>query len=292
MKRVVLLIREMRPHQWVKNLFVFAPAIFSKEIFNPGVLFESTITFMLFSLLSSSVYVMNDYFDREADREHPVKKKRPIASGELPAVPALVFALALASAVLIISLLWREGVFFVLMTYFVLNILYSFYLKRVPILDVFFVSIGFDLREAAGGLASGIYLSPWMLVVTFLLALFLASVKRRQELWRLKENAKDHRKILKEYNIAFLDHFISIIASSTIIAYILYTLSPEIKTKFSANLYLTTPFVLYGLLRYLYLVYMKGLGDDPIEIIFYDTPFKLNLLVWVLFLLVIIYFGW
>lgn len=292
MKRAVLLIREMRLHQWVKNLFVFAPAIFSKEIFTPRVLVESVVAFILFSLISSSVYIINDYFDREADREHPVKKSRPIASGELPAVPALVFALALASAVMIVSFLWREGVFFVLMTYFVLNILYTLYLKRVPILDVFFVAIGFDLREAAGGLASGIYLSPWMLVVTFLLALFLASVKRRQELCKLKENAREHREILKEYNIAFLDHLISIIASSTMIAYILYTLSPEIKTKFSANLYLTTPFVLYGLLRYLYLVHMRDLGDDPIEIILYDIPFKLNLLMWGLFVLVIIYFGW
>ncbi len=282
----------MRPHQWVKNLFVFAPALFSKEIFNPRVLIESIVAFVLFSLISSSVYIINDYFDREADKEHPVKKNRPIASGALPAVPALIFAIVLATGVLSIALFWRRGTFFVLLVYFVLNILYSFYLKRLPILDVFFVAIGFDLREAAGGLASDIYLSPWMLVVTFLLALFLASIKRRQELWKLKENAEVHREILKEYNLSFLDQFISIIASSTIIAYVLYTLSPEIKTKFSTNLYLTTPFVLYGLLRYLYLVHMRGLGDDPIEIILYDTPFKLNLLMWGLFVLVIIYFGW
>ena len=291
MKKIVLIIKEMRPHQWVKNLFVFAPAVFSKEIFLPSVLTEATITFFLFSLISSAVYIINDYFDREADMEHPIKKKRPIASGELSALPSFIFALLLGASILGFSLFWRKGVFFVLITYFLLNFLYSSFLKKIPILDVFFVAIGFDLREAAGGLASEIYLSPWMLVVTFLLALFLASIKRRQELWKLRENAPIHRKILKEYNLKFLDNLISIIASSTVISYLLYTLSPEIKTKFSPNLYLTFPFVLYGLLRYLYLAHMKGLGDDPMEIILYDAPFQLNLLIWGLSILVIIYFG-
>lgn len=292
MRKFLLFIKAMRPHQWMKNIFVFAPAVFSKEIFSPAVFKEGVLTFFLFSLLSSSVYIINDYFDREADRQHPVKKKRPIASGELPAVPALLFAVILGVAVLLFALLWRKGVFIILLTYFVLNFLYSCYLKKVPILDVFFVALGFDLREAAGGFASDIYLSPWMLTVTFLLALFLATVKRRQELFKLKEGAFSHREILREYNLPFIDHLISIIAASTVISYMLYTLSPEIKSRFSPNLYLTGPFVLYGLLRYLYLAHMKGLGDDPMEIILYDTPFQINLFMWGLAVLVIIYFGW
>ncbi len=282
----------MRPHQWVKNLFVLAPAIFSKEIFYKSIFLEALITLILFSLLSSSVYIMNDFFDREADRVHPEKRKRPIAAGQLPAIPALIFSIILSLSVLSFSFLWRSGTFIVLLTYILLNLIYSAYLKRIPIVDVFFVAIGFDLREAAGGLSSHIYLSPWMFVVTFLLALFIASIKRKQELWKLKQEAGNHREILKEYDLPFLDNLITIIASATMISYVLYTLSPEIRGKFSENLYLTSPFVLYGLLRYLYLAHMKGLGDDPMEIILHDLSFQVNLLLWGFSLLVIIYFGW
>ncbi len=289
MRKVFLFIKAMRPQQWAKNVFVFAPAVFSREIFQPRVGEEAFLVFVLFSFLSSSVYIINDFFDREEDRRHPVKKLRPIASGELPAYPALAGALALAVLSLAVSLLWRRPVFLILLFYFLINLLYSSSLKRVVILDVFIVALGFDLREAAGGLASGIYLSPWLFAVTFLLALFLATVKRRQELIRMEEVS---RHALLSYPLSFLEQFINIISAATVISYIIYTLTPEIRHKLGEHLYLTTPFVLYGILRYLYLAHSKGMGEDPLEIILKDRNFQVNLLLWVGVVGVIIFLGW
>lgn len=287
MKKIALFIKAMRIRQWAKNIFVFAPAVFSREIFLPRVFLNSLITFFLFSFLASSVYVINDFFDRERDRRHPVKRKRPIASGVLPAYPAFIAALIMGSVVLLISLLWSKPVFFVLLFYFLINLLYSSSLKNVAILDVFIVALGFDLREAAGGLSSGIYLSPWLFAVTFLLALFLAGVKRKQEVVRVGQQTRN-----TEYPVPFLEQFISIISASTVLSYIIYTLTPEIRLKLGEHLYLTTPFVLYGILRYLYLAHSQGKGEDPLEILFGDTPFQINLLLWALSIGIIIFIEW
>ncbi len=287
MKKIILFVRAMRPRQWAKNVFVFAPAVFSREIFIPKVALNSTIAFALFSFLASSVYIINDFFDRERDRRHPVKRQRPIASGALPAYPALFAALIMAFSVLAIALFWSRPVFLVLLFYFLINLLYSSSLKNFPILDVFLVALGFDLREAAGGLASGIYLSPWLFAVTFLLALFLATVKRRQELITAGGNARD-----VEYPLSFLDQLITIISASTLLSYIIYTLTPEIREKLGQHIYLTTPFVLYGILRYLYLAHTQGKGEDPLEILFGDRPFQLNLLLWGLTAGIIIFIEW
>ncbi len=287
MKEIALFVKTMRPRQWAKNVFVFAPAVFSKEIFFPRVLINSIITFFLFSFLASSVYVINDFFDRERDRRHPVKKKRPIASGALPAYPAFFAALVMALAVLFISFLWSRPVFFVLLFYFLLNLLYSSSLKNVAILDVFIVALGFDLREAAGGVSSGIYLSPWLFAVTFLLALFLAAVKRRQELISAGYGTRN-----TDYPMPFLEQLITIISASTVLSYIIYTLTPEIRHKLGEHLYLTTPFVLYGILRYLYLVHSEGKGEDPLEILFGDIPFQLNLFLWAFTAGIIIFIEW
>ncbi len=290
---IPLLIREMRPHQWIKNVFVFAPALFAKELFNPDILVSSFLAAVAFSLISSAVYIINDFFDREKDRYHPKKRTRPIASGELHPYLALAFALLLALAVLIRVFFWNRGVFAVLLVYLLLNLFYSVYFKKIPLLDIFLVAIGFDLREAAGGFACSLYMSPWMFVVTFLLALFIAATKRRQEIANLGEEAVIHREALSDYNLTFLDNLITIITASTLISYIIYTLSKDIKEKFvSQHLYLTTPFVLYGILRYLYLVYVKGKGDDPMEIILRDLPFQVNLALWAMAVFVILYFGW
>ncbi len=283
----------MRPHQWIKNMFVFAPALFAKELFNLEIFINSLFAAVAFSLVSSAVYIINDFFDREKDRHHPKKRKRPIASGQLPPHLALAFALFLAIIVLLRVFFWNGGVFAVLLVYFLINLLYSVYLKKIPLLDIFLVAIGFDLREAAGGFACSLYMSPWMFVVTFLLALFIAATKRRQEIANLGEDATEHRETLSDYNLPFLDNLISIITASTFISYVIYTLSKDIKGKFeSQHLYLTTPFVLYGILRYLYLVYVKGKGDDPMEIILKDLPFQVNLVLWAAAVFVILYFGW
>ncbi len=289
MRKVFLFVKAMRPQQWAKNVFVFAPAVFSKEIVRGRVAEEAFLVFVLFSLLSSSVYIINDFFDRKEDRRHPVKRLRPIASGQLPAYPALVGALLLAGLSLAVSFWWRRPVFLVMLFYFLLNFLYSSSLKKVVILDVFVVALGFDLREAAGGLASGIYLSPWLFAVTFLLALFLATVKRRQELVKMKEVS---RQTLLSYPLSFLEQFISIISAATVLSYIIYTLTPEIRHKLGEHLYLTTPFVLYGILRYLFLAHSKGMGEDPLEIILKDRTFQVNLLLWVGMVGVIIFTGW
>ncbi len=289
MRKVLLFLRAMRPHQWVKNVFVFAPAVFSKEIFQERVAREAFFVFVLFCILSSSIYIINDFFDREEDRRHPVKRHRPIASGQLPAYPALVGALFLAGLSLALAFLWRRPVFFVMLFYFLLNFLYSSSLKKVVILDVFVVALGFDLREAAGGLASGIYLSPWLFAVTFLLALFLATVKRRQELVKMEDVS---RQTLLRYPLPFLEQFITIISAVTVLSYIIYTLTPEIRHKLGEHLYLTTPFVLYGILRYLFLAYSENMGEDPMEVILKDRPFQVNLLLWMVVAGVIIFTGW
>jgi len=284
------LLQTLRVKQWIKNLFVLAPLIFTRNYTDPALSLQALLGFALFCLLSSSVYLINDVIDLEADRRHPIKKSRPIASGKL----SISFALTLSGALGAFSLLMAYSLlgasfFWISVVYFVLNLIYSKVLKHVVIVDVLVVSIGFVLRAMAGAAAIGVAISNWLLLCTILLSLFLALSKRRHELVLLEENATNHRAILKEYSPYLLDQLIAVAAGATLVAYTLYTMDPEVQAHLGTNkLIFTTPFVIYGIFRFLYLVHRKEQGGDTSEMVVTDMPFALNIFLWVLSILVIL----
>ncbi len=296
-KKMALLknfVLSMRPKQWVKNIFIFAPLIFSLaekpveifslHIFRPDTIGRSLLAFFLFSLVTGSMYVLNDVLDREKDKLHPVKRDRPIASGRLPVRVALpAAALLLAGALLLIARFNRE--FFQIAVFYIgQNVLYSLFLKSVVIIDIMVIAVGFVLRVMIGGAVNHIVLYPWILIATFILAIFLALIKRRQELLKIQgvHPGQITRKTLLSYNVSLLDQMISIATATTLISYIMYVMSPEIQHKFhTTRLFYTIPFVIFGIFRYLFLAYSKGEGESPSDIIYTDLPFTLNLILWV-----------
>ena len=280
----------LRPHQWTKNLVVFAAPALSKHLFERGPLEKSVLGFVIFCALSGTVYLLNDVADLERDRLHPRKRLRPIASGALSPRVAVLLSLGLGLGSLGVSALL--GLPFVLCAalYLALNILYSFRLKEIVILDVLSVSLGFVLRAVAGGVAIGVLVSDWLLVCTLLLALFLALAKRRHELVSLTTSATGHRKILAEYSPYLLDQMISVVTASCLTAYAFYTMAPDTVQKYrTERLAWTIPFVLYGIFRYLYLVHQKEKGGSPTDILATDRPLLLNVFLWAMALLWIVY---
>jgi 4-hydroxybenzoate polyprenyltransferase len=284
------LFKSLRPEQWTKNLVIFAGLIFGRHLLDPQPLARTIAAFVVFCALSGAVYLVNDVVDREADRCHPLKAKRPIASGEVGAGTALGVALVLTVAAFVTAL-WLGPVFgLVAVAYVGLQVSYSVSLKHVVILDVLAISIGFVLRAAAGAVVIGVPISHWLLVCTVLLALFLALSKRRHELVLLSEGAIEHRRILGEYSPYLLDQMIGVVTASTLIAYIFYTFSPETLQKFgTGNLGLTIPFPLYGIFRYLYLVHRKEGGGSPAEMLLTDRPLLICVALWAAAVVFIIY---
>ncbi len=274
----------LRPKQWMKNVFIFAPMIFSLHMFQPSYIWRSLLAFLLFSLVTGCVYVLNDVLDRDKDGLHPVKRSRPIASGRLAARPALVLAALLLAAVLLGIARFDRGFFLITLFYAGLNILYSLFLKRVVIIDIMVIALGFVLRVMIGGAVNDVPLYPWILITTFLLAIFLALIKRRQELLKIQELHPETvtRHTLESYNAGMLDQMISVATATTLISYIMYVLSPDVQQKFRTdNLFYTVPFVIFGIFRYLFLSYARGQGESPSDIITSDLPFTLNLVLWV-----------
>jgi 4-hydroxybenzoate polyprenyltransferase len=274
----------LRPKQWVKNVFIFAPMIFSLHMFQTGYIWRSLLAFMLFSLATGAMYVFNDILDRDKDRLHPVKKERPIAAGRLEARVALPLAAALLGGVLLLILRFNREFFLIAVFYVGLNLLYSLFLKSVVIIDIMVIALGFVLRVMIGGAVNAIFLFPWILISTFLLAIFLALIKRRQELLKLqgKQGETLTRKTLQSYTLGLLDQMISIATATTLISYIMYVLSPDVQQKFhTGRLFYTVPFVIFGIFRYLFLAYSRGEGESPSDIIYSDLPFTLNLILWV-----------
>jgi len=288
--RAAGLIRSLRPDQWTKNLIVFAALIFARRLFDPAALALATAAFLIFCFLSGTVYLINDVSDREADRQHPLKSKRPIASGKLPVSTALIAAGVLGTSALAAAI-WLQPLFgLTAAAYLVLFTLYTFALKHVVILDVMSIAIGFVLRAVAGGLVIGVPISDWLLVCTILLALFLGLAKRRHEITLLTDGAKGHRPILEEYDPYLLDQMIAVVAAATLVAYIIYCASPETHQYFGTNLLvLTTPFPIYGLFRYLYLVHRKQGGGSPSEMLLLDRPLLSCVALWGLTVVVIVY---
>jgi 4-hydroxybenzoate polyprenyltransferase len=277
----------LRPHQWTKNLVVFAAPALSKHLFEPQPLRQSVLAFVIFCALSGTVYLLNDVADLERDRLHPRKRLRPIASGALSSRAAVMLALGLGLGSLGLSAILGARFLACAALYLTLNILYSFRLKEIVILDVLSVSLGFVLRAVAGGVAIAVPISDWLLVCTLLLALFLALAKRRHELVSLTTSATGHRKILAEY---LLDQMISVVTASCLTAYAFYTMAPDTVQKYQTDrLAWTIPFVLYGIFRYLYLVHQKEKGGSPTDILVTDRPLLVNVALWALALLFIVY---
>ncbi|MCX8044281.1 MAG: decaprenyl-phosphate phosphoribosyltransferase [Desulfobacterota bacterium] len=271
---IVLVFKSMRPRQWTKNFIVFAPLIFSQHLFDFHYALKALNAFIVFCIISGCVYIANDIIDIEQDKKHPLKSCRPIASGKLSklyAWKAIIFLGILAG---IISWLFCTIEFiFVAGVYIALQIGYSLYLKHIVILDVFCIAAGFLLRVIAGAEALQVSFSTWLFICTILLSLFLALSKRRHELILLEADAVHHRKILFEYSPGLLDQMISIVTTSTVIAYILYTISSETIEKFGTDrLIYTTPFVLYGIFRYLYLIHQRNEGGSPEKVLLNDKP--------------------
>jgi 4-hydroxybenzoate polyprenyltransferase len=275
------LLVSLRPHQWLKNLVVLAALVFSKHLFEAAAFAQAALAFAVFCALAGGVYVVNDLVDLERDRLHPLKRLRPIASGALPAGVARVVAAALLLAALAASALLGAGFLACAAAYTLLSVAYSLALKHVVILDVLAVALGFVLRAVAGAVAIGVHFSPWLLVCTILLALFLALSKRRHELVLLADGATGHRRILQEYSPYLLDQMIGVVTASTLMAYILYATSAETAERFGTSLLgLTIPFPLYGIFRYLYLVHLKEGGGSPSELLLTDRPLLLCVALW------------
>jgi 4-hydroxybenzoate polyprenyltransferase len=286
---LLALFKTMRPRQWTKNAFVLAPLVFDRQLFIVEALVTTLAAFVLFCLISSAVYIFNDLLDVEADRKHPTKRFRPIASGELPVRVAVAALVAILVVTLSLGLAISTGFVAVAVVYFLLNIAYTKWLKHIPLVDVFTIATGFVLRVGAGVTAIHVKeFSPWLYVVMTLLALYLGFGKRRAELATLAEDANSYRPVLEGYTIPLLDQLIIIVTSSTLVSYSLYTFLAPIASGNHAMM-LTIPFVLYALFRYLYLVQVKHIGSAPEDVLLTDRPLQISILLWGLAIFLIFY---
>jgi 4-hydroxybenzoate polyprenyltransferase len=285
----IALLKTMRPRQWTKNAFVFFALIFDKQLFHPVAFRDTLAGFVLFCLVSSVVYLVNDIADIEADRQHPVKKNRPLPSGKLPIQVAWAAAVTLVIIIFPLAYWLAPGFALVLAIYLVINLAYSKWLKHIPILDVFIIAAGFVLRVEAGvALIVVERFSPWLYVVTTLGSLYLGFGKRRAELTLLANGAGSHRKVLEGYSIPLLDQYITIVSAATILSYSLYTFSaPNLPANHS--MMLTIPFIAYIIFRYLYLIQMTQNAGAPEEVLLTDRPIQISILLTGLVILAVFY---
>jgi len=283
------LLKTMRPRQWTKNAFVLAAVVFDRQLLNPTAILDSLAGLFLFCLLSSSVYIFNDILDIEFDRQHPQKRNRPIASGKLSVRSATLLGIILLLVTIPSSFLLSPFFGWIALIYFLVNLAYSNWLKHIPLIDVLIIAAGFVLRVAGGvSLIQVERFSPWLYVVTTLLALYLGFGKRRAELSLLNKGANAHRRVLDGYNLQFLDQLITIVSSTTIVAYSLYTFSaPNLPDNYT--MMLTIPFVIYGIFRYLYLLQVEQAGGSPEDLLLGDRPLQISILLWGLSILGVFY---
>jgi len=280
----------MRPKQWIKNSLIFVALIFSQNLFHWDTVLRSILSFMLFCLVSSGIYLFNDLMDAPRDREHPVKKNRPIASGTVSRFQAVATAILLEIISLwaAFELAFEFGM--VCVVYIVIQILYSLFLKKIVIIEIFTVAAGFFLRVIAGAKIIEVPVSSWLLVCTLFISLFLGLAKRRSELILLGEDAKIHRGVLDQYSISLMDQMVGVATAGSVISYSLYTLSSETVGKFGTeNLWYTIPIVIYGIFRYLYLIYRRGKGGFPELIFFEDRPLLITGVIYVIVVVLVIY---
>jgi len=296
MPLLLSLLRAMRPKQWSKNAIIFFPFAFTLNEywrpFSPDMyrfLGLTTTGFLLFCLLSGAVYLINDVVDVDKDRLHPTKRYRPIASGQVTTTTALAAAGLLTAVSVGVGFALNPLFGFVAAIYFLAQVAYTFFLKHVVLLDVFTIAAGFVLRAVAGAVVIQVAISPWLYICTVLLSLFLGFSKRRHELVLLNDQAGNHRQILREYTPELLEEILSVVTSSTVMAYSLYTFTYEKLPKNHAMM-LTIPFVLYGIFRYLYLVHLRNAGGSPEETLLGDRPFLVNVILWMVSVVAILYF--
>jgi 4-hydroxybenzoate polyprenyltransferase len=282
----------LRPSQWIKNMFVFAPLIFSQNLFNESYFVIAVRGFVSFCLISSSIYIINDIYDRESDKAHPIKRNRPIASNKVSVRSAVILCCSILLLTSLISLHLPKGFQGIIAGYFILHFLYSFKLKNIVILDVFIIASGFMLRVIGGAIVINVIISHWIILCTMFLSLFLATAKRRGELKLIqREQLATERKVLRQYDASFLDTTMVITASGMAISYALYTVADRtIKVFGTENLIFTTIFVLFGIFRYLFLVIKENKGENSVAIILKDVPMFVNLCLWFVTCVAIIYF--
>ena len=293
MKLIKNIILSLRPVQWSKNLIIFAGIFFAGGIYKAETMLKTVYVFIIFCLLSGALYIINDIIDSKRDIHMEAKKKRPIAKGELNSGIALFVSLVLIAISIVWSFTLSQSTFIFVLIFFALHILYDFVLKHVAIVDIFSIALSFLIRLFAGMsilAVNPIMLSSWILLCTIFLSLLLALCKRRSELILLADNSKLHRRSLEGYNEKYLDQLITIMAGASILGYSLYTLSPEtVANHGNANMQFTIPFVIFGIFRYLYLVYLKGEGLQPEKLLIKDIPFLLNMILYVACVFFIIY---
>ena len=282
----------MRPQQWIKNLLLFGPLIFSMNLFDVTMVTRTALAFIVFSLAGSAVYLLNDVVDVEKDKAHPVKRNRPIASGKLPIKIALFFMAVIGAGSLVLAWDLSQTLAYIIIIYMVNNLFYSFKLKHIVLIDVGSLSLGFVLRVFAGAAVIGVEASPWLIMCTILLSSFLGFAKRRHELVLLGENNTNHRSVLEHYSPHLLDQLILISAASTVMSYALYTVNAKTVAKFgTTNLIYTVPFILYGVFRYLFLIHNRKKGGDPAKVLLNDAPMVLNIVVWLSVCVYMVYKG-
>ena len=283
------LLRTLRPRQWIKNGFVFMALLFDGKLFVWPLLFQTTVAFVLFCMISSTIYIINDLADLEQDKLHPKKRRRALPSGQLKPWFAVLAALLILAVCLPLAL-WLDPLFCaVVLGYFLVMVAYSFVLKNLVIIDVMVVAAGFVLRVAAGVIvADAERFSPWLYVCTIFLALFSSIGKRRHELVLLTDGANSHRKILDEYSVEFLDQMSNLVTTAAIISYSLYTFS-AVNLPANHAMMLTIPFVIYGVFRYQYLIHVKGEGGAPEMLLYTDLPFLLDLVLWGISVVLVMY---
>jgi 4-hydroxybenzoate polyprenyltransferase len=284
------ILKLLRLKQWVKNLFLFIPTFFAGNIFEFSQLYVLTIGAFAFSLVASGVYVINDYQDRKIDQIHPKKRYRPIASGEISGKTAFILILVLILAGLAIALTLKLEFFLILLVYFMLNLGYCFGLKNIPILDLFIVASGFLLRVYSGGVLVDVLVSHWLSIMILLLALFIVIAKRRDDLVLHEETGQNLREVSKSYNVEFINSCLTLLSSVILVAYIMYTVSPEVAEKFSSNyLFATSIFVMAGIMRYLQITFVEKRSGSPTEILLTDKFILLSIAGWVISFYLIIY---
>lgn len=280
----------LRPKQWLKNVFVLPALVFSDNLFNSIYIIKAGIALLCFCAVSGAVYMLNDIIDRKKDVLHPQKRFRPIAAGELSVSLACFVGMLMSGIGVTIAFTLDFSFGWITLIYLIQNIAYSIWLKHVVLLDVITIAVGFLLRAVGGGIALQVPISTWFILCIFTLALFLACVKRRQEILVLKDDAVAHRIILGQYSLPFLNQVISILTAATLVCYSLYAMGVgDSQVLLSKQMEWTIPFVLYGLLRYLYIVYEDGRGENPTSVIFEDNPLKFTVIFWLITAIVCIY---
>lgn len=283
-------IQLIRPKDWAKNLFLFVPLFFAGMFFDTARLLDLFTGFICFSLVASAIYIMNDYRDIEDDKKHPVKKDRPLASGAVNKTTAIIIAVLFVIIGFTAAWFLRDKFMFILGIYFLLNVGYSFGLKTIPILDIFIISIGFVLRIKGGSVISLIPLSEWLVIMVFLLALFLAFAKRRDDVLLKLSSGDDMRKAVKGYNLDFINTALSLICAVIVVAYFMYTMSPGVVERLQTyRLYYTCIFVLAGIFRYLQLVFVQQNSQSPTKILYKDRFIQVTILLWILSFYMILY---